>query len=169
MRCWLAAVIVTCATCGAPERSTPEPEKPAPAPARSFPTGLFAITSARTVSDHCDNRLRFVTKLLEIDLTNSSVLSDPDSRIYEAVLEGKTLVARGAFDQDNLCKTFKHLEIWRLDAQGDDEISGYRTTFWRDPSRNRNADCLQACKVVYAVEAVRTDPDAEDAEDAEGE
>lgn len=165
MRSWLAVVLAMCAGCGAPERAKPEPDKPAlPRPA-TFPSGVFAITAARVVSDHCDNRLRFSTKLLDIDLTGASVHSDPENRAYEAVLDGATLVARGAFTHNRLCRTYKHLEIWRLERESDDEISGYRTTYWRDPARDGSADCLRACKVVYAVEAVRADPEGE----AEGE
>lgn len=162
MRPCLAALLALCASCG-PEPPAPEVKKPAPPrQAAEFPSGVFAITAARVVSDHCENRLRFSTKLLDIDLGGASVHSDPDNRLYEVVLDGATLVARGAFNRNSLCRTFKHLEIWRLERESDDEISGYRTTYWREPSRTGRADCLEACKVVYAVEAVRTDPESED-------
>ena len=150
------AAAVTCATCGAPESS----RKPAPGPKVSpaaFPSGLFAITAARVVTDNCDNRLRFETTILDIDLGSATVMSGPDNHTYEAVLDRGELVARGAFDKNGTCQTYRQLEIWRLERDGNDELSGFRTTYWRDRRLSGNTDCLRACKVVYAIEAVRTD------------
>lgn len=145
--------LVMCATCGAQERAKRRPvDKHGVKTA--FPSGVFAITAARVVSDHCDNRLRFETSILDIDVAAASVHSAPDNRLYEAVLDRGELVARGAFDEEPACQTYRKLEIWRLERHGDDEISGFRTTYWRE---SRRGDCLEACKVVYAVEALRSD------------
>jgi hypothetical protein len=149
---------VTCATCGAPERSKRRaPVKPAPKTS-SFPSGLFSVTAARVVSDSCNGRVRFETNELEIDVVGGVVQSAPDNRPYEAVLDRGALVARYAFNRNSICQTYRQLEIWRLERLGDDEVSGYRTTYFRD---SRHGDCLQACKVVYAIEAVRVDEDEE--------
>lgn len=153
VRCLVLAALVTCATCGAPERS--RRRAPVERAARAaFPSGVFSVTAARVVSDHCNGRVRFETNELEIDVTGGTVQSAPDNHLYEAVLDRGTLVARGAVARNSICQTYRQLEIWRLDRLGDNELSGYRTTYWRD---SRHGDCLEACKVVYAVEAVRAE------------
>ena len=85
----------------------------------------------------------------------SSVHSAPDDRVYEAVIDRGDLVARGAFGPNALCDIYRRLEIWRLERESDTELSGHRTTYFRNSGRT--GDCLHACKVVYAVEAVRAD------------
>jgi hypothetical protein len=149
------AALVTCAGCGAPERSRRiKPVKPGPTV--EFPSGVFAITAARVVSDSCNGRLRFEARAIDVDMVAATVQTFPDNHAYEAVIDRQALVARGAFDKNTSCQTYRQLEIWRLDRHGDDEISGYRTTYWRDDRTARRGDCLEACKVVYAVEALRS-------------
>lgn len=155
--------LVMCASCGATERSKrAAPKKRPPETARvEFPSGVFAITNARVVVDRCNGRVRFETTVLEIDMAASVVVSAPDNHPYEAVLDRGELVARGAFNKSRFCQTYRQLEIWRLTDQGDGSLSGYRTTYWRDARTARRGDCLEACKVVFGVEAVRSEDDGE--------
>jgi hypothetical protein len=156
----LAAVAASCSG-SPPPPATPiaAPKTAAAPPASSFPSGSFRVTG-RAVTDRCEG-IRFASERLELDLESKVLSSDFEDRRYDVVIDGEELVARGAFDKMERCGTHQYLEIWRLGRAGDDEISGYLTTYVRQPERG-NRSCLRACKVVFEVEAVRV-------KEAEGE
>jgi hypothetical protein len=164
----LIALAAAAASCSG---SPPPPATPIPAPtvaaappARSFPSGRSRVTG-RAVTDRCEG-IRFASERLELDLESGTLTSDFEDRRYEVELDGEELVARGAFDKMARCGTHQYLEIWRLGRAGDDEISGYLTTYVRQPDRG-DRSCLRTCKVVFEVEAVRAAEGEGEREDEE--
>lgn len=152
-----AAWLVACSSPAAPRPRATKPPRVAAVPAPAFPSGEFKV-SGRPVSDRCEG-VHFASQEMAIDLDAKILDVDFEDRRYQIEMDGNELVARGAFEESERCGTHRWIEIWRLGHEGSDEISGYLTSYYRDPKLG----CLRACKVVFEVEAERIDPDAEGA------
>ena len=146
--------------CSGAEREAREPEVTTESAvsegtvAFPFPSGTFSVTSARRVTDHCGN-MQWESDTIEIDPVARTLYSTPDNRLYAMFIDKGDLVARGSFEPRDGCPTDTYVEIWRLEKESEDRLSGYVTTY----SHFNSGDCLHACKAVFAVELDRAEGD----------
>lgn len=159
----LFACAVVLAACSSSPPAEPAPPTAVAAPdaaaAPAFPSGKFRV-SGRPISDRCEG-VHFASQELEIDLEAGILDVDFEDRRYQIEMDGEELVARGAFEPSEGCGTHRWVEIWRLGRGSDDEISGFLTSYYRDPKLG----CLRSCKVVFEVEAERAKEGEDTAEE----
>jgi hypothetical protein len=136
-----------------PTRAAPTAVKPQK-PRFDFPTGRFAIEHTRKVADHCGT-MQWESTRIDIDGDKLTLYSSPDDRLYTVSLDGPALIARGLFNDQSGprpdCGNDTYTEIWRLERDSADELSGFVTTY----SHFNSSDCLHACKAVFSVKVAR--------------
>jgi hypothetical protein len=157
---WLVGcALVGVLGCSAPDRA---PSVAAPAPATTgaprpaaaaveVPHGIFEVTKDQKVTDNCGTMV-WVSTQIDIDASAMTLYATPDKRLYDVAMDGAALVARGLFEPRPQCGNETYTEIWRLEREGPDALSGFVTTY----SHFNSADCLHACKAVFAVRVARS-------------
>lgn len=125
---------------------TREPQKPV----FDFPSGTFAVKATKKVTDHCGT-MQWVSTEIEINPEKWTLYATPDDRLYSVEIDRGVLVARGVFEERPQCGNETYTEIWRLERQSRDELTGYVTTY----SFFNSVDCLHACKAVFSVRVAR--------------